>query len=319
MERSLALVDSGSIGSRAIDKIIQAVVFFADSVAIRASYEPAAVDEFQRRELERRVSSLREQGFVRLWAHEYEVSDGGMTSSLGSYSNSRRQADLVVPQAALRSDLAETDELMRNMREQAYGESDSAQRRLRQGTAEIVWLRSQLASLLICSELSQDGLLAKPTAGTALTQNFRPVKEESFQSAVVTGVVGKLGLGQLSHLTPDQILECRRYSRDFRVLFDQSLSAVAQGASPVLTPEAVANEVVNRYRMIVTEYATPHPGRELGSEVFWDVAGATVPASMVLKYGLKALKWRKEVETIRPFLLLMQLERALAGDDIRQG
>ena len=310
MERSLTLVDSGSVGPLVVDKIVQAVVFFADAIAVRASYEPVAADEHQRREIERKISSLREQGFVRLWAHEYEVNDAGLTRSLGSHSNSRRQADMVVPQAALRPDLVETDELMRSIREQAYDAEGTAQRRLRQGTAEIVWLRSQLASLMICSELAQDGLLTKPAAGRALAHNFKPPKTESFQSAVVTEVVGKLGLGSLNHLTPDQILECRRYSSDFRVLFEESLVAVASGVSPVLTPEAVASEVVNRYRTIVTEFARPHPVRELGSEVLWDVAGATLPASIVLKYGLKALKWRKEVEAIRPFLLLMQLERS---------
>ena len=99
-------------------------------------------------------------------------------------------------------------------------------------------------------------------------------------------------LAESSDALPDSWLPSLK--RRFRVLFKESLLAVASGISPALTLEAVASEVVNRYRTIVAEFARPHPLRELGSEVLRDAAGATLLASIVLKYGLKALSGIKK-------------------------
>jgi hypothetical protein len=41
------------------------------------------------------------------------------------------------------------------------------------------------------------------------------------------------------------------------------------------------------------------------------VLGLTIPPSLYLKYGLKAFRWRKVADELRPYLMLIQLERAL--------
>jgi hypothetical protein len=46
--------------------------------------------------------------------------------------------------------------------------------------------------------------------------------------------------------------------------------------------------------------------------VFWDVVGASLPSSIFLKYGIKAYKWRKESSKIKPYLLLMHLDRSMS-------
>jgi hypothetical protein len=311
MERGLSLLDSGSIETATLDRILQAVVFFADSIAIRASYEVTHADRSRESDLEWRIDALREQGFIKLWAHEYEVDDAGYAANPSTGIAVRRRADLVVEQTSLSRSLGEMDELMRSIREEAYGRSRSGNPVLRQGTAEIVGLRHNLGSLVVSSELNQDGLLTNPATRAALQNGFTALGgSESFQMAVVKEVVSKLQLGSLSQLTNEQIEECRRYSADFRQLLDQSLLAVAHGMSPTLTPEAIATELVSRYRAITAEYGEPRVFREAGQEVFWDVLGATLPPTIVLKYGLKGLRWRKEALAARPYLLIMHLERS---------
>ena len=315
MTRSLTLLDSGLVDSGSLDRILQAVIFFADSIAVRASYEVAPGFGLTADEVEWKVSALREQGFIRLWAHEYEVDDGGYARNPYSDLSVRRHADLVIAQSDLGQSLGEMDEFMRAVREDAY--RDSVERhgiRLRQGTAEIVGLRNQLSSLVISSELNQDGLLTNPAARSSLTKSFRS-SNDSFKMSVVREVVSELRLGSLSGLTADQVEQCRRYGQGFRQLLDDSLLAVARGMDPILTPQAVAKELLARYRAISAEFVRPGISMEVGGEVFWDVLGATIPASMVLKYGLKALSWRKKAAEVRPFLLLMQLERSLRDQE----
>ncbi|MEV0428509.1 hypothetical protein [Micromonospora sp. NPDC050495] len=80
---------------------------------------------------------------------------------------------------------------------------------------------------------------------------------------------------------------------------------------PVLTPEATARELTHRYRETVAEFARPRIAGQIAQEVVWDVLGATVPSTVVFKYGLRALTWRKAAQRAKPFLLLMHLERAV--------
>lgn len=311
MERSLTMLDSGLIGHKTIDRLLQAVIFFADSVAIRSSYEVAATDRADSRLIERRIDELREQGFVKLWAHEYEVDDAGRARNPTVVDGVRRPADLVVPESTLGVSLGEMDEVMRSIRESAYGDGPSDVPRLRQGTAEIVGLRNHLASLVISAELNQDGMLTNPAVRSALTATFRAQPAEGFQSAVVREVVGQLRLGSLVDLSAEQVEQCRRFSADFRTLLDESVVAVARGLDPVISPENTARELLSRYRAITAEFALPRLSAEVGDEIFWDVLGATLPPSLVLKYGVKAFTWRKIAREVRPYLLLMHLEHAL--------
>lgn len=307
MERSVTMIDSGVIDTRAIDKILQSIVFFADSIAIRATYEVASPETAKN--IDRRIRVLQEQGFLKLWAHEYEVDDAGYARNPRRQNSVRRIADLVVDKGELANSLGEMDEVLRNIREEAYRDVFEGHRPYRQGVGEIISLRSHLASLIISSELNQDGLMTNPATRTALAGLLR--SDEKFHSAVVREVLGELNLGSLTRLSPDQILECRRYSSDFRILLDESLLAVARGNDPVLTPEATARELAARYKAISAEYALPKLGNQIAGELFWDVLGASLPASVFLKYGVKAFRWRKAAAEIRPYLLLMHLERSL--------
>jgi hypothetical protein len=309
--RSLTLLDGGVIDDRSIDRILQAIVFFADSVAVRSTYEVPRPYREREIEIQKRLDSLREQGFLKLWAHEYEVDDTGYARGRGLVTGSRRPADLVVSEKELRASLNEMDAVLRSVREEAYRDGSDSRHPFRQGTAEVVGLRNQLSSLVISSELKQDGLIANPALRRTLIDAARPVAESSFQLAVVRDVVSRLRIGSLTQLTADQLVECRRYSAGFRELLEESLLSVAGGMHPVLTPEAIAQELISKYRAITSEYSIPKLAQEMGDELLWDVAGATIPATIVLKYGFKAFQWRRAAMEVRPYLLLMHLERAL--------
>lgn len=308
MTRSLTMLDSGLVDPQTIDKVLQSIVFFSDRIVLRASYEVAAAHRERGAEIDRRINELHEAGLLRLWGHEYEVDDGGRVR-YGRGALEGRRADLVIPQRQMRESLTRMDEVMRAIREEAYQRVESGSAALRQGPAEIVSLRNHLASLVISSELEQDGMLSNPAVKAQLIKSAGRPQPDRFEAAVVRDVLGELQIGSLDQLSVDQVIESRRYNADFRDLLDQSLLAVSRGYDPVLTPEATARELTRRYRETVAEFARPRFAGQIGQEVVWDVLGATVPPTIVFKYGFRALSWRKAVRRAKPFLLLMHLER----------
>ncbi|RGC67641.1 hypothetical protein C5N14_17830 [Micromonospora sp. MW-13] len=309
MTRSLTLLDSGVIDSHTIDKLLQSVVFFSDRVVLRASFEVATPYRERTVEIDRRIDDLHDAGLLKLWGHEYELDDSGRVR-VGRAAGRGRRADLVIPQGQLRESLTRMDEVMRAVREEAYRPAEGAARPLRQGAAEIVSLRNHMASLVISSELQQDGMLTNPAVRTHLANSLGHQPAERFEAAVVRDVLGQLRIGSLNQLSVAQIVEARRLNGAFRALLDDSLLAMARGYDPVLTPEATARELTRRYRETVAEFARPRVARQAVEEVAWDILGATVPSTVVFKYGLRALTWRKAAQRARPFLLLMHLERA---------
>ncbi|WP_433385051.1 hypothetical protein [Micromonospora sp. KLBMP9576] len=311
MTRSLTLLDSGLVDPHTLDKVLQSVVFFSDRIVLRASFEVAAAYRERAPEINRRVDELHEAGLLRLWGHEYEVDDAGRVR-FGRGPRQGRRADLVIAQGQMRESLIRMDEVMRAMREEAYQRAEGGPSTLRQGPAEIVSLRNHMASLVISSELRQDGMLSNPAVKAQLARSIGQPPSERFEATVVRDVLGQLEIGSLAQLDVDQIIESRRFNADFRTLLDESLLAVSRGYDPVLTPEATARELIRRYRDTVAEFARPRVAGQVAQEVVWDVLGATVPSTIVFKYGLRALTWRKAVQRAKPFLLLMHLERTTA-------
>lgn len=274
MDRSLTMLDGSLIDMRVMDRVLQAVIFFADSIVIRATYETDAADSERSAELTRLISSAARARVHQALGARVRGGRRRLREEPPHERGGRRPADLVVSQAQLAAHVGEMDDMFRSIREQAYEEGGDGRRILRQGVGEVIKLRGHLASLLISSELNQDGLLADRATHTALIKG--PRTGESFQSGVVREVLGLLQLGSLTRLTPDQVLECRRYSSDFRGLLDESLLALARGSEPVLTPEATARELAARYRTISSEFSlarkSPHPGTGL----LWEVHGASL-------------------------------------------
>jgi hypothetical protein len=95
-----------SISSPKLERIMQAVLFYADSVQLRAT---ARIDGSDDR-IERKIEELVEIGAVTTWAHEYEVTSGGRVS--GEYRGwvGRRPVDRVLTVEDNRTIVAGVDE-----------------------------------------------------------------------------------------------------------------------------------------------------------------------------------------------------------------
>jgi len=307
-QRSLCLLDSGVIDMQSIDRIAQAAVFFADSIAIRATYEVARSESARAQEIEWKLDSYRELGIVRFWAHEYEIDDGGYAHNPQAETAVRRVTDLVVERDSFSTEIAKMDEWVNEARSAAYEKGDS-EGDLRQGTAEVVGFRDNLGSLVLSSELDQDGLLTNPAMRSRLGRRSSSIGYEEFQSAIARDVVEKLSIGPLSMLSADEIDRAKRYSMGFRRLLDEALIATSKGVNHTITPGLVADEIAEEYRLIREEFAPTAGGVDLVQDMGWDLLTALVPASLWAKFTFKTYRWRKRSKELEPFLLLMQLGR----------
>lgn len=271
-DRSLLLNDV-RFERPALARTIQALVFFSDCIYVRASSEYRGQNE---EGLRRRVDELQEHGLVATWAHEYEVDRRGYVASRAAGRSARRRPLVVVPQDEVVEGLAEMDGYLRMTREQAYGRGQ------RQGVTEIARLRHHLACLVLASELEADGLLATRWLASDLG-NARAPADDDLGSQIVGSIVRDLQLGDLSWMSIDDIVRCRRHMLDFRTELEHQMVAMARGFDPRLSPERTATDLVARYRMALDDYLRDSPMRELRAEATWDVLGSTLPPSIVLK------------------------------------
>ena len=311
MPTGLILRDGGALNLRSLDRILHGVVFFADRVTIRSTYVITESDPDVADEIEWKIDGLRESGAVQLWAHEYEVDDRGFASDPTDSHAIHRPADLVVEAAALRESIAEIDDVLRATKDVELDQPGA----LRQGTAEVVEYRGELANLAISAELNQDGILTNPASRAALvTSGFRRL-DDRFEVEVVRNVVSQLQLGPLWRLTVDEVQTARSMTKDFRTLLNDSMLKLARGITRDITPESVASEIVERYRHVMAELGRKHLSGDLTAEAGWDVVGAVIPASIPIKYGWKFFRGRRADQDLRPFLLLTHLQRTQRRHD----
>lgn len=300
MPYELALVDETTISIDVLERILQSLLFAADSVALRGTFRvggESAVD--------RRVEELREQGRVTLWAHEHELHNPDRGTVVAPESGKERVISILVPRNAFAERMAIADDSISENLERAY---DAVGEHARQGVAEVVALRRQVGALTIAAILQQDGILARRSPKSLINAQFRR-QGASLREEVAVDVMRRLRIGRLSTLASDEFDELRGYTADFRRVLDRAIVQAASG-HPVVRPADVANELLSMYRAILNELQPAGVVKPLAGEAAWDVVGTVIPATLPMKYGLKGLALRRASDRVRPFLLLAALQTA---------
>lgn len=314
MSRAIAVIQNALVDGAALDELIRAIVFFGDSVLIRASYSVPRLPSFERGLVERKVRELEELGVLRFWAHEYEVDDSGSIQS--SPIAGAKRAHVVLNQDGLRDAMKELDDQVQAAREQAYL-AGAAQKQLRQGAAEVVGLREQLTSLVIASELHQDAIVSSYRGKQLLDSGLAGRRLESFNDQAIRYVLSSLNVGPLWRLSIEEIDAARSCSSAFKKLLDDKVVATAADRQNV-TPQAVAEAFVSEYQEALRRLPMTPEKQALCRDVAWDIITTIVPPAILLKFGLKAYQWRKDAIGVKPFLMLssIQARTANAGQQI---
>jgi hypothetical protein len=232
-----------------LERIHQAVLFYADRISLRATSEVPADDPT----IISRLRELHEIGAVRTWAHEYEVDDGGRVRGAGWKSLLDAPADLVLPLSTMKELVRQVDDDLEITHGMTRPEPGSAA--LREGVAEVVQFRRSVIGLRLADELVTDGLLtgrgrlAVLTAGIAnpagrQDQPGPPVSPPAGQyGTVVRTIVERCTFDRLSDLPLTAITDCRRHMPAFRRFMERKISAATQE-----DPARLAHEIVEEYQ-----------------------------------------------------------------------
>lgn len=297
MQRSL------SIDEAALERIMQAALFYAEVVTLRAS---ATVPSSSGR-VRRRINELIEIGAVQTWAHEYELSRTGRPSA-GGRTISAAPPHHVVPMETTRRFMLEIDDELAENRGLAYDGGPA----LREGVSEVVQLRHSMSTLRLADALGANGVLAGERESSPTIQAIeRATRPADPHEAIVSEVVGHCSFGRLAHLPMEAVAECRLAMPQFRDLLCRRIAAQQVGGVSA-SPSDLAGMILAEYRK-VRVVARDQPG-SVNEGATWDVVGAVLPHAVIAKAMGKRIEWFRYRGKSRPFMLLGTLRRYASSD-----
>lgn len=295
---NLLLHRSLTIDQHDLERITQAVLFYAQAVTVRAAAAPANGDK----RIYRRINELIDLGLVRTWAHEYEVTWGGRLRKGTPFEPiSSQPPQHVVTVEAVR-DLAKGVDL-----DLRHGRHPRPQAGLQEGISEIVQLRHSLGTLRLAEHLGADGVVLGPGRGASLVDDItRVTRPVDLRETVVREVVSRCRFGPLAHLPLDVIQDCRKETARFSAFLDRHLEPAAGEDDPRLAPLELAEQIIAEYRKVARP--VPEPTPTYATSV-WDVVGAVLPPAVALKVIGGRIEWFRRQSRTRPFMLLGKLTR----------
>lgn len=293
LQRSLLIDDM------TLERVMQAVLFYADTVTVRAT---ATLPETSKVTY-RRLNELIDMGAVRTWAHEYELARGGRIRVGDRRTVITRDPHHVIPMEITRTLRLRIDEELTENRDLPYSPGTG----LREGVSEIVQLRHSMSTFRLADILDAGGLLA---GGRERSPIIRSVERTTVpvdpREAVVREVVGRCSFGELSDLPLSAVEDCRRAMPRFSNLLAQRLSADGTSGHD-LTPAELAGMIVAEYRKV---RPPARPSRNSPVEgAAWDVVGAVLPHAVVVRTMGRQIEWFRYRGIARPFMLLGKLQQ----------
>jgi hypothetical protein len=274
-----------------LERIHQAIMFYADSVCVRVTSEIPGNDSAQIR----RLRELQEIGAISTWAHEYEVDDGGTSLASSWQSVFSGPAVRVLAQPQVR-DLVQGVDADLHM-------TDRPDTPLREGIAEVVQFRQSVIGLRLADTLATDGLLTSRNYAQSLADVLMADRQAPSEYGDITETIVDLcRFGSLSNLPLEAIIDCRRNMPAFRKYLHQK-----SAEAPDEDAESLAAQIIDEYQTLLMQYAKGHEIREIAMDIGWDVLGALLPPSVFVKYLGKPVEWSRRRNEFRPFLLLSKI------------
>ncbi len=276
-----------------LERIHQAVMFYADSVNLRITSEVLKKNA----EIVTRLRELQEIGAVNTWAHEYEVDDGGRVRQGQWESVLAGPANQVLPLQQVK-ELVEGVDADLNITDNPDDSST-----LREGIAELVQFRQSVIGFRLADALAAEGLLTSRNYTSTLGGGvvFDMQSGEQYGSIVET-IVELCTFRNLSQMPLEAIIDCRSHMPAFRRYLQEKLAQ-----STDRDPRHLAQQIVSEYHDLLMRYSKSHEIRDLATDIGWDVVGALLPPTVFVKYVGKPIEWSKRRREFRPFLLLSQI------------
>jgi hypothetical protein len=276
-----------------LERIYQTIMFYADSVSLRATSQVPNDDSA----IVLRLQQLKEIGAIRTWAHEYEVDDAGCVRLEAWRKIFGGAVDQVLPLPEVKALVQQVDDDL------DVTDTPAGQSSLREGVAELVQFRQSVIGLRLTDALAADGLLTGRDYSSLLApERFRSAAQGDQFGPVVQTIISLCTFQPLSDLPLKAIVDCREHMPAFRRYLRKKVEE-----SPDKTADQLAREVVTEYQELLERYAKGHEISGLSLDISWDVVGAILPPAILMKYITKPVEWSVKRHDFRPFLLLSRL------------
>ncbi|MEU4683030.1 hypothetical protein [Streptomyces xinghaiensis] len=295
----LMLQRSLSVDETVLERIMQAALFYADAVTVRAS----ATVPGDSPAVYRRLGELMDIGAVTTWAHEYELGGNDRLRPGHRRTVASGEPDHVVPVETTRRIGREIDDELAESRDPAYGTEPG----LREGVSEVVQLRHSMSTFRLADVLDSEGVLAGGRERSPIVRTAeRSTRPEDPREDIVREVVGHCSFGRLAHLPLRAVEDCRQAMPRFRDLLARQIAA-GSGEGRSVSPAELAALILAEYRKV---RGPALPARAPAAEgATWDVVGAVLPHSVVVRAMGRRIEWFKYRGRARPFMLLGRLQQ----------
>lgn len=291
----LVLQRSLTIARPELERVMQAVLFYSDTVMIRASAAAHPRDPL----VYQRMNELADMGLLSTWAHEYELAASGrpLKPQWGQLITDAVPAHVVTAEAS-RNIVNAVDQELSGDHALPYSNVE-----LREGVSEVVQLRHSITSLRLTGYLDADGIVGgSPGRSALIAQVQQAATSASAAEAVAREVVGRCSFGPLSELPIKAIEDCRREMPRFRRYLEDNL--IERDTGEARDPRRVAELILSEYRKINRREPLRPPAEDT-----WDVVGMVLPHEVIVKAVGARIEWLKyQGAKRRPFILLGKLQ-----------
>lgn len=306
-ERSLHCYKA-AVSSQDVQRIVQSCVFLTEQVLLPAAIVPQPhLPAAEQAAIMRRLHELKDIGAVRFWEIEgqsrYLLSTRGSTAAPNSFA-----PDVVMPVDAYRNVYAMIVDRLVNNRQRFLGVAIAGSL---DGVAEFVLGKHALWTMALREYLKTRHVVFDPPAARNTARFFVDLlSKQEVAEGVVSRLMHKLSIPDVSMLDISQIERCRRFLPAFRddvmrrIPEQPEAAAFREGE----LAEQIAEEVMNEFFDVVQRsLATKGVIRTLA----WRLGQLVLSPLITREYADRFFGWFGAPPLDEPLLLLFEIHRQL--------
>lgn len=293
------------LNMKELERIYQAAMFCADEILVPMSL---SISQHQSKEesdfIKRKIIALVEIGAIQPWTFE------GL-SHPKVFRPIENMGDPIIISSNEYIALSEkiNANLMKFRHSQHLSNIVESKRHVVQGIGEIVEGRRMLWSIGSASVLKADRVLLNPNGAEAISYQFQSLFARSrIEQKALEEFLRVISVGPFCQLSSEELVDRRKYLPHFAQL-------MRERASQVSAVFATEEEILRVGEQLGVEFLKKIDSLKKGptwksflsrhySNITWDIVGLLFSPSIVVRYLVEVLRWRKEKEKNLPFFVV---------------
>ncbi len=296
------------LGPEDVNRIVQSCVFLSEYLYLPRTVSPEPhLDEVAQRSVIRRLEELNDIGAIRFW--EIEGQSDFLKRSQPQLTQFSFPAHEVIPVEVYRELYGEITERLVQNRQYFLG---TAMAESLDGIAEFVLGKHALWTVALNEYLRTKRILFDPIAATNATRFFTGILSHHVTAdAVVSKVMNRLSIPDVTLLTAEQIAKCRTFLPAFRKDVEARVAEAA--SSPQFQEEQIAEKIA---KQIMDEFfdVVQHnmSVRQALRVIAWRLGRLVLSPVITKEHAARFFGWRDNPAPRPPVLVLLEVKRMLS-------